>query len=152
MAATVAEPRLVTMAAWRQVRAFSHLVNSAISYTNLANAGVALARFLRFPAWLQSLYNAAQLQCTELDICGALHFVALDPDWNARFVALDPDWNAHPSNIIATTTPATIRARPTITMPIKPLSAHALLSLCFLGHIEGGDNRDHRCCHCVVGG
>ena len=66
-----------------------------------------LAR-IRFPAWLQSLYNAAQLQCTELDICGALHFVALDPDWDG-----------HPSNINATT-PPTIRARPTITMPRKP--------------------------------
>ncbi len=39
MAATVAGPRLATIAAWRQVRAFSHLVNSVISYTNLANAG-----------------------------------------------------------------------------------------------------------------
>ena len=66
-----------------------------------------LAR-IRFPAWLQSLYNAAQLQCTELDTCGALHFVALDPDWDG-----------HPSNINATT-PPTIRARPTITMPRKP--------------------------------
>ena len=48
MAATVAGPRLVTMAAWIQVRAFSHLVNSAISYTNLANVGpVAVAAGLR---------------------------------------------------------------------------------------------------------
>ena len=39
MAATVAAPRLVTMAAWSLVRACSHFVNSAISYTNLANAG-----------------------------------------------------------------------------------------------------------------
>ncbi len=39
MAATVAAPRLVTMAAWRLVRAFSYFVYSAISYTNLANAG-----------------------------------------------------------------------------------------------------------------
>ena len=72
-----------------------------------------LAR-IRFPAWLQSLYNAAQLQCTELDICGALHFVALDLDWDV-----------HPSNIDATTTPPTIRARPTITMPCKPASTAA---------------------------
>ena len=39
MAATVAAPRLVTMAAWSLVRACSHFVYSPISYTNLANAG-----------------------------------------------------------------------------------------------------------------
>ena len=39
MAPTVAAPRLVTMAAWSRVRACSHFVNSAIAYTNLANAG-----------------------------------------------------------------------------------------------------------------
>jgi hypothetical protein len=61
-----------------------------------------LAR-IRYPAWLQSLYNASQLQCTELDTCGAFHFVALDSDWDN-----------HPSNII------TIRARPTIIIPHKP--------------------------------
>jgi hypothetical protein len=62
-----------------------------------------LAR-IRFPAWLQSLYNAAQLQCTELDICVALHFVALDPRLGRT---------SQSSNIDATTTP-------------QP-SAHALL-------------------------
>ena len=60
-------------------------------------------------AWLQSLYNASQLQCTELDTCGAFHFVALDSDWDN-----------HPSNVITTTTTPTIRARPTIIMPRKP--------------------------------
>ena len=66
-----------------------------------------LAR-IRYPVWLQSLYNASQLQCTELNTCGAFHFVALDHDWDN-----------HPSNNNATTLP-TIRARPTITMPRKP--------------------------------
>ncbi len=68
-----------------------------------------LAR-IRYPSWLQSLYNAAQLQCTELDTCGAFHFVALDSDWDN-----------HPSNVITTTTNTTIRARPTIIMPRKPV-------------------------------
>jgi hypothetical protein len=67
-----------------------------------------LAR-IRYPAWLQSLYNASQLQCTELDTCGAFHFVVPDSDWDN-----------HPSNNTATTYPPTIRARPNITMPRKP--------------------------------
>ena len=75
-----------------------------------------LAR-IRYPAWLQDLYNKAQLECPTLDLCGSF-----------CLVALDDDWNAHPTNIITTTdttttppvTTTTIRARPIIRPPKKP--------------------------------
>ena len=42
-----------------------------------------LAR-IRYPAWLQDLYNKAQLECPTLDLCGSFCLVALDDDWNAH--------------------------------------------------------------------
>ncbi len=78
-----------------------------------------LAR-IRYPTWLQDLYNKAQLECPTLDLCGSF-----------CLVALDDDWKAHPTNIITTTdtttTPpvitTTIRARPIIAPPKKPPTA-----------------------------
>ena len=39
---------------------------------------------IRFPAWLQSLYNIAQKECTTLDETGAFCLVALPTDWDTH--------------------------------------------------------------------
>ena len=62
----------------------------------------ALAR-IRYPSWLKSLYNVAQMELTTLDPLGAFYLVARDVDWNAR-----PENQA---------TNGSIRARPNFTTP-----------------------------------
>ena len=39
---------------------------------------------IRFPAWLQSLYNIAQKECATLDETGAFCLVALPTDWDTH--------------------------------------------------------------------
>ncbi len=53
----------------------------------------AFARF-RYPAWLQSLYNIAQKDCT-----------TLDPTWALCLVSLPADWDTHAQNIVRTNIP-----------------------------------------------
>ncbi len=62
-----------------------------------------LAR-IRFPMWLKSVYNIAQMELTTLDTLGAFYLVALDADWNLR-----------PENILPNN--RGFRARPTFTAP-----------------------------------
>ena len=50
---------------------------------------------IRFPAWLQSLYNISQKECTTLDKTGAV-----------CLVALPIDWDTHVQNIVNTAIPA----------------------------------------------
>ncbi len=123
MAATVAGPRLVTMAAWRLVRAFSHLVNSAMSYTNLANVGApALGAGLRGivivgrAQILGGLVVALLLLGCEGDKMKSITDVQLSALKLGNIVkALKPGW--------------------------EPNAGKG-------GHIEGGDDRDYGCCHC----
>ena len=69
---------------------------------------------IRYPQWKLYLYNAAQKMCSSMEPTGAYFLVALDADWNA-----------HPKNQIlaipatqnAAAVPASIRQRPTFTMP-----------------------------------
>ncbi len=49
---------------------------------------------IRYPAWLQSLYNIAQKECTTLDPAGAL-----------CLVSLPADWDTHAKNIVRTDIP-----------------------------------------------
>jgi hypothetical protein len=63
-----------------------------------------LAR-IRFPMWLKSVYNIAQMELTTLDVLGAFYLVALDADWELR-----------PENIL--TNNRGFRARPSFTAPV----------------------------------
>lgn len=86
---------------------------------------------IRFPAWLQSLYNIAQKECTTLDETGAFCLVALPTDWdthaqniiNTAVAAV----TATTAGVTTTITPAynqvTIRPRPTplTTRPVRPV-------------------------------
>jgi hypothetical protein len=63
-----------------------------------------LAR-IRFPMWLKSVYNLAQMELTTLDILGAFYLVALDADWELR-----------PENILANN--RGFRTRPLFTAPV----------------------------------
>ncbi len=51
-----------------------------------------LAR-IRFPMWLKSVYNIAQMELTTLDVLGAFY---------GYLVALDADWELRPQNIYLT--------------------------------------------------
>ena len=63
-----------------------------------------LAR-IRFPMWLKSLYNIAQMELTTLDVLGAFYLVALDADWELR-----------PENIL--TNNRGFRPRPSFAAPV----------------------------------
>ncbi len=67
---------------------------------------------IRFPAWLQSLYNISQKECTTLDDTGAF-----------CLVALPADWDAHVQNIVNTAVPAVTATTTgvTTTRPPSPL-------------------------------
>ena len=62
-----------------------------------------LAR-IRFPMWLKSVYNIAQMELTTLDVLGAFYLVALDADWELR-----------PENILANN--RGFRPQPSFTAP-----------------------------------
>jgi hypothetical protein len=64
---------------------------------------------IRFPAWLQSLYNISQKECTTLDDNGAF-----------CLVALPADWNAHAQNILSTAVPAVTATTVGVTTTITP--------------------------------
>jgi hypothetical protein len=64
---------------------------------------------IRFPAWLQSLYNISQKECTTLDDTGAF-----------CLVALPIDWETHAQNIVATAIPADTAIAAGVTTIITP--------------------------------
>ena len=85
---------------------------------------------IRFPAWLQSLYNIAQKECTTLDETGAFCLVALPTDWDTHVQNIIntpvPAVTVTTAGVTSTITPAynqvTIRPRPTplTTRPVRP--------------------------------
>ncbi len=129
MAATVAGPRLVTMAAWMLVRAFSHLVYSPISYTNLANVGapavdaglrgIVIVGRARIVGGVGSSVNVAgvdvpiKVEGDKMKRTTNVQLSALKLGGVVK--ALKPGWEANAGKG---------------------------------GHLEGGDNRDGGCCHC----
>jgi hypothetical protein len=84
-----------------------------------------LAR-IRFPMWLKSVYNIAQMELTTLDTLGAFYLVALDADWELR-----------PENILPNN--RGVRPRPSFTAPpmygaqaaAATISAHTLKTHAF---------------------
>jgi hypothetical protein len=69
---------------------------------------------IRYPQWKLYLYNAAQKMCSSMEPTGAYFLVALDADWNAHPKNQVP---AVPATHNAEAVPASIRPRPTFTMP-----------------------------------
>ncbi len=70
---------------------------------------------IRYPQWKLYLYSAAQKMCSSMDPTGAYFLVALDADWNFHPKNQVP---AVPAINNAAAVPASIRPRPTFTMPI----------------------------------
>jgi hypothetical protein len=64
-----------------------------------------LAR-IRFPMWLKSVYNIAQMELITFVVLGAFYLVALDSDWELR-----------PENVL-TNKNRGFRARPSFTAPV----------------------------------
>jgi hypothetical protein len=128
MAATVAGPRLMTMAAWMLVRAFSHLVNSAMSYTNLANVGpVALGADLRGIVIVGRARIVGGVGGSVI-VAGVVVPIMVEGNkMNTTCVQL---------------------SALKLGGVVKALQPGWVPNVGKGGHIEGGDNCDNECCHC----
>ncbi len=94
---------------------------------------------IRYPAWLQSLYNIAQKECTTLDPTGALCLVSPPADWDTharKYRCTDiPEVTAITASVTTVITAAytqiTVRQRPQplTVRPVRPARTAAAKEL-----------------------
>jgi hypothetical protein len=77
---------------------------------------------IRYPAWLQSLYNIAQKECTTLDPTGALCLVSLPADWDTHAKNTHATTAGVTTVITAAYTQITVRQcpQPLTVRPVRP--------------------------------